>query len=199
MLSLLQALKFAKALGREQEFAKEQKFPGFEAAFGNWHVALWRWAWRLTPDSVFDRLDAAEYSVPDTPETKAKGWQLHHDYILWRAVFVAGMKAGEGFKAAHYRHFAYYARFADQLEDAEVFELAKQHPHHGSTAKDFAEKNRKLKYRLLIAWLPCGLWHRQKRAEQLDALYSQWRDMPRYNDEAVTIAEKGLGLRRLLT
>lgn len=195
-ITWLQLVKFAKHLGCERQFEQDQEREDYPAAFLDYHHALWRWVWRLTPPKVIDILNvvnAAHFALPDTPENRANISVGKHDYMLWRAVFVAGMKAGEGFNASHYQHFSRLAHVACRIGDDEVFEIAKQKKWNFKKAKAQAGRVR-LKYYLLVSWLAGGLWRMATRAEQMEALEGQWGELPPYSLEAITMAQTGLGL-----
>jgi len=198
VVTLCKTQTFAKQMDCEREFEKDQKLAGFEDAFGNYHVALWRWVWRATPPEVIDRLNEARYDLPDAPETASHLAIAHHEYMLWRAIFVTGMKKGEGFNPAHYRYFAEHAKDADHLGDDGLFKIASQRKWNFKKAK--VQVGRKPTERqtitcLLVCWLAGGLWRTTSRQQQMDAVKKCWPDFPPYSLEAITTAQKRLGLR----
>lgn len=194
-MTAVEVRAFVKALGRPAVFAEELRLPGFEEAFGNYHVALWRWVWSLTPQDVISKLNETTFQLPDTDESRADFCVHHHKYLFWRCIFLAGLKAGEGYKSSHYRYFARYALVADELDDKTIFEAARQH-RHGGKPKEGHELHRKLKFDLLVGWIAGGLWRMASRGRQLNALKSRRpRNAPFYSAEALAMAQKRLGLR----
>ncbi len=114
----------SETLNREREFKQEQTYQDYPAAGGNYQAALWRWAWNVTPSSVTET--PKRYALPETPETRANVWLTQYDYVLWRAVVLYGLKAGEGFQAHHWRYLARLAAFARDLgADALFQEIAR--------------------------------------------------------------------------
>jgi hypothetical protein len=108
------------------------------------------------------------------------------------------MRAGEGFDGEHYQFFSQLADVANRLGDYEVFDVAKQKKWNVKKAKVQARRTqieRQTKYALLISWLAGGLWCLASRAEQMDALKMHWPKMPPYSLEAITMAQKRLGLQ----
>jgi hypothetical protein len=185
---------FAKDLRCEPQFQQDQNRPDYPAAFANYHHALWRWVWSLTPPDVRHKLNQVRFRLPDTLENEAADCVAKHEYMLWRAVFVAGMKVGEGFKANHYRRFAQLAHVADRLDDEALFEIARQH-RHGRTPKTGHDTARRLKYALIVAWLAGGLWRMPSRDDQAAAIYRWWAARP--SPEAIHKAQTRLGLEWL--
>lgn len=188
-------LIFAKDLGRESEFEADQRRSAFPAALSNYHAALWKWVGVWTPRSVVKSLRIHSfYPQPQPAQTLPEDMRRACVYLFRRAVFLSGMKTGEGFKAGHYRFFADCFWIADQLGDKEVFEAARQH-RYGRTPKPGHETARRLKYSLIISWLAGGLWRMASRDEQVLALHGFWPDNPRSSSDAVLAAQKRLGLR----
>jgi hypothetical protein len=187
-------LKFAKALGRESKFEADQRLSAFPAALSNYHAALWKWVGMLTPGRVVESLRIHSfYPQPQQAGTLPEDMRRTHVYLFRRAIFLSGMKTGEGFKAGHYRFFADCFWIADQLGDEEVFEAARQH-RYGRKPKTGHETARRLKYALIVSWLAGGLWRMASREEQILALHGFWPDAPRSSPDAVLKAQKRLGL-----
>jgi hypothetical protein len=183
--------KFAKRLDCEEHFERCQNDKNYPGAFTNYHHALWKWVLEQTPDRVIDLLNSASFNLPDSPETAALLAVEHHGYMLWRAIFVTGMKAGEGFKGRHYRYFAEHAYKASALGDNDLFEIARQH-RYGTKPKSGHESARKTKYGLIVAWLGGGLCLMPSRDDQCAAL-RKWFDS-RSTSDAIQKAQERLGL-----
>jgi len=188
----------AKRLDCEKQFEQDQGRKNYPAAFLDYHNALWKRVEQQTPREVIDRLREAGFVLPDTPENQANISVALHEYMLWRAIFVAGMKAGEGFNPDHYRHFSQLAQVADRIDDDKVFRIAAQRRWNAKTAKvqeGRTQMERQTKYCLLISWVAGGLWCKASRAEQMVVLRKLWPTMPKYTPEAISTAQKRLGLR----
>lgn len=200
MMTMQRLKEWAKALGCESGFEQEQTHADFLPAFGNYDAALWRWVFSLAPPDVLDTVNAACFNLPDTDETEAHSAHVcivKHEHLFRRAVYVAGMKKGEGFKPEHARHLASFSGNADRLDDKDLFETAKQHRWNWKKAQAKIGRtplDRQLKYCLLISWLPRGLW-RMSGEEQLDALKKLWPDLPSYSVQSIATAASRLGLR----
>jgi hypothetical protein len=191
---------FAKGVRRVSQFESEEKRAGYPAAFLNYNRALWQWVLEETSDEVLELLNSAQLDAPgiktaDPAKIVAREAIEKHEYLWWRAVYLAGLRAGEGFKLEHTRYLARKLLIAERLNDTSVLEAARQH-HYGSTPKAGHEFHRKLKYALLAYWLVLGLWRMASRREQLDALKARApKGAPRYSPEAFALAQKRLGLK----
>jgi hypothetical protein len=197
-VTYLELQKFAILLDRQQPFEEDEQRKDYPAAFVNYHHALWRWVWQYIPDGLTDKINNARFRLPDTPENAANICVSMHRYLLWRAVFLAGMKAAEGFKTGHYQYLAEHAKTAILLGDTAIFDSAKQRAWNARKAKvqhGRTEAERQLKYALLISWLAGGLWRASSRADQMDMLRKQHSEFPPCTAEAITMAQRRLGLR----
>jgi len=178
---------------RDREFRQEQAYAGYLTAGGNYQAALWRWVWRVTPDVLAERLNAARFALPQTQNSKGHICLVHHDYMLKRAIFLYGLKTGEGLNARHWRYFAQWADYARGLGDDALFEETAR-VRRWKTPKG-QPSDRKLKYLLLLTWLAGGLWCMKSRDDQAAALYTWWPDAPPYGPDALHHAQIRLGLR----
>ncbi|MDE3068444.1 MAG: hypothetical protein KGJ60_12980 [Verrucomicrobiota bacterium] len=200
VITVGQLKKFAAALHCEkelQDLLQNQTREPWRSALGNYHAALWRWVWRLTPPEVIDKLNKAILKFPGSPNPKADQCYGAHQYMLWRAIFVYGCKAGERYKARHYRHFAYLAHVADRLNDKEIFEEARQRAWNYVKPKShmLTRVTRQLKYCLLVSWTVGALWRAQSREAQIRFFKKLWPDSPDYSAETFRMAQKRLGLK----
>ena len=192
IVTMLELERYAKVLECESGFKQEQKGADFLPALANYHLAFWRWVLSLTPPNVIDKLKATLFTLPNTAETKANIWIAQWQYLIWRAVFVAGMKAGEGSNVKHYLHFAHFAQVALKLDDGAVFDLARQH-RYGRKPKPGYEVARKTKFALIVTWLVGGVWRMSSRDDQAAALQRWWN--LHTSSGAIQKAQTRLGLK----
>ncbi|MGO9202443.1 MAG: hypothetical protein ACLQM8_18110 [Limisphaerales bacterium] len=210
---------FVGYLNRSAALDTERKLPGFQAAFANYDAALWRWVDELTPPELPALLDNPKALVERTEDTAVPPrsigdvqvidlrplvlhrrplrdhFVLRANYLLSRALYVGGLKAGLGFEPAHAQgYLPAILPIADTIGDKALFDKVRQH-RHGGTPKLGHATNRLLKYDLIDSWLAGRLWHMASRAQQIAALKIYHPDHPAISSDALLIAQRRLGLR----
>lgn len=77
---------WAEAHGCESELTVDQARQGLEAAFTDYHVALCRRVYSLTPPDLIDRINA---TTPPNPTREGVFFQ--REYLLCRAIFLRAL------------------------------------------------------------------------------------------------------------
>jgi hypothetical protein len=193
LVTVCRVVTFARALGNEPTLRGQTELPGFEAAFANYHEALWSWADALTPDDVYSLLNEARVDHPATAADMAACAIGRREYLLDRAIYLGLFDIGEGFNPKHAEFFATFAETARRLGDKALFERARQHRHGSTPIPD--KKRPGLKYLLLAAWTAGGLWLLKSYDEQTAALRRYWPHLAPFSPEALQKARVRLHLR----
>lgn len=192
---------FAQSFSRDVALDAEMRLPGFRDAFNDYHAALWRWVLRFNPPEVTALLDNPKLLVTRIdPGDKIcrtplrSHFVLRNSYLLGRALYLAGLRVGQGFQPSHVQYVTSLGPIAAEIGDLHLLNQVRQR-RHGSTPKAGHEVNRRLKYCLLETWIAGGVWHLNSRQEQIAALRTFLPGLPPISPDAVRKAQTRLGLR----
>jgi hypothetical protein len=155
--------------GLVSQFEQERGLPNYKQALDNYSAALWRWAHGKTPVSTLDRLyeDETRLNYPLGTDAIVFGPRVLHatllHYILHRATFLEGL--GHGLRGHWWSRLSQLAQIAYGIRDFEFFDKCFQRP--SRSIKGVEERTgRDMKFQLLAAWLPTGMWNARSREEQ---------------------------------
>lgn len=169
--------------GMQEVFMQSMSWKGYERACDSWHNALWGWVDQETPANVARKVEAWHGSE-----------QSRQEYLLNRAFFLLVMHGPDAEEWETYQRFLGEVRLSEKIGDDTFFRgLAKHKQRKPSKDKD----DRRLKYLLLLCWIPGCLWAftTEGVAEFLQARYPRSQGQP-YHPKSISDACRDLKLYR---
>ncbi|MCI0744052.1 MAG: hypothetical protein L0Y58_01485 [Verrucomicrobia subdivision 3 bacterium] len=157
-----------KSLGIKDIFVKSQTWDGFERACDSWHHAYWKWVDQagsaklreLLKDRPIDLSQVPDKAWSKLPcaEAEKESWlieQTRQEILQQAALFRLAMRGPEAEDIETYKMFSDEMHVAALIGDDTYFmEIAKQKQR--KRTKDIGD--RRLKYQLLLLWVPGCLW-----------------------------------------
>jgi len=151
----------AKLYEMEAVYTQSQSWKGFSRAFRSWHDSRWAAVDQETPPDVVEKFKAISVDWQKASELcleqdRPRVFEvIRQQYLIRRALFLWTMGGIEATDPDTYDRFLRDMEKAKRIGDHTYAEALAQQKQQKPTKN---KGNRRLKYYLLLNWIPCCLW-----------------------------------------